>query len=82
MALVPERATMEPFALGPESEEVGQALFSGLGTREVAWPFTPLEADDLSEFLDRWAGWFAQAATGSLARDLNAAPGANYSWRK
>jgi eukaryotic-like serine/threonine-protein kinase len=82
MALVPERATMEPFALDPESEEVGQALFSGLGTREVAWPFTLLEADDLSEFLDRWAGWFAQAATGSLARELNAAPGANYSWRR
>lgn len=80
MALVPEQATIEPFALDPESEEVRQALFSGLGTREVAWPFTPLEADDLSEFLDRWAGWFAQAATGSMARDLNAAPGTG--WRR
>lgn len=82
MALVPERGTMEPFALDPDSEEVKQALFSGLGTREVAWPFTPLEIDDLSAFLDRWAGWFAQAVTGSLSREVNAAPGANHSWRK
>jgi hypothetical protein len=52
-----------------------------MGTRDVAWPFTPLEADDLSEFLDRWASWVAAAVTGKLAREPNAAPGAAHSWR-
>lgn len=82
MVLAPERGILEPYALDPESEEVPHALFGGLSTREVGWPFTPLEVDDLSGFIDRWASWFAQAATGSLTREANAAPGAAHSWRR
>jgi hypothetical protein len=33
---------------------------------QVAWPFTPLVVGDLGEFVDRWAGWFADATDGSL----------------
>jgi eukaryotic-like serine/threonine-protein kinase len=33
---------------------------------QVAWPFTPLVVGDLNEFIDRWAGWFAAAAQGTL----------------
>lgn len=79
--LMPEQGVLEPFALDPGNEEVRQAIFSGMGTRDVAWPFTSLEADDLSEFLDRWASWVAAAVTGKLAREPNAAPGAAHSWR-
>lgn len=81
MALMPEQATQEPFALPPGSPEVQQALFSGMGTREVAWPFTLLELGNLDEFVSRWAGWLAEAANGRLRRQSNAAPGARGSWR-
>jgi hypothetical protein len=33
---------------------------------QVAWPFTRLEADDLDDFISRWGGWLAQAASGAL----------------
>jgi serine/threonine-protein kinase len=33
---------------------------------EIVWPFTPLILDRQDEFVDRWAGWFADAADGQL----------------
>jgi hypothetical protein len=33
---------------------------------QVAWPFTRLAPENLDVFIERWAGWFAQAATGKL----------------
>ena len=33
---------------------------------QLAWPFTRLDPDDMDDFVERWAGWFASAATDRL----------------
>ncbi|MGW6973774.1 serine/threonine protein kinase [Streptomyces sp. NPDC054952] len=58
-------APVAPFALKPDSG-ARQALSPVIGTRQVAWPFTPLSTGDLDGFIDRWTGWLAKAATGQL----------------
>jgi eukaryotic-like serine/threonine-protein kinase len=53
-----------PFSLdpGPVSAE---ALSAGMRFL-VAWPFTVVSIGELDEFIDRWAGWLADAALGRL----------------
>jgi len=34
---------------------------------QVAWPFTRLSLEELGDFIDRWAGWLADAAAGKLS---------------
>ncbi len=63
--LVPRSASIDPFAEFP-GERAAKAVWSGMAEYQVAWPFTPLEVDDMDEFIDRWAGWFAAAAQGRL----------------
>ncbi|MFF5435447.1 serine/threonine-protein kinase [Streptomyces griseofuscus] len=57
-------ASLDPFALDPGQGRA--AIARGIGTRQVAWPFTPLVIGELDEFIDRWARWLADAATGRL----------------
>jgi serine/threonine-protein kinase len=66
MALMGRRGRQDPFALDP-GEEAMRAVGSGMADLQVAWPFTPLVAGDLEEFVDRWASWFADAADGTLS---------------
>lgn len=66
MALIPRRGRQDPFALDP-GEESAKALWAGMAEFQMAWPFTRLGVDDLGEFVDRWPGWFADAAAGKLA---------------
>lgn len=54
-----------PFALPPD-ERAAKALWTGMAEYEVAWPFEPLEFDDLHQFTDRWIRWFAESASGVL----------------
>ena len=63
----PDYSAQDPFALSPGQYST-EALRRGMGTHQVAWPFTPLIAGDLDEFINRWAGWFADAAKGQLCR--------------
>lgn len=65
MPLMEERSLQNPFAL-PPGEEAAQAIEPGMGTRQIARQFTLLDSGDLEEFIDRWAGWFAEAASGRL----------------
>lgn len=55
-----------PFALHP-GEAAAKAVWQGMAEFQVAWPFTPLIVGELDEFIDRWAGWFADAAEGRLS---------------
>jgi serine/threonine-protein kinase len=66
VALIPRRARKNPFALDP-GEESAKALGSGIVEWQVAWPLMPLSVGDLDEFVNRWAGWFADAAQGRLS---------------
>jgi serine/threonine-protein kinase len=64
--LIPRRARQNPFALEP-GEEAAKAVWQGMAEVQLAWPFTPLVIGELDEFIDRWAGWFADAANGRIA---------------
>lgn len=59
------RGRQNPFSLDP-GEQAAKALWTGLAEFQLAWPFTRLEVEDLDEFVDRWGGWFADAAQGRL----------------
>jgi serine/threonine-protein kinase len=56
----------EPGSLQPAV--AAEAVNPGIGTVQVAWPFEELDRADLSEFIDRWIGWFADAAAGDLSK--------------
>ncbi len=68
--LIGQRGRQDPFAL-PPGEEAGEALGPGLAKFQVAWPFTPIEAGNEVDFLERWMAWFAQAAQGQLGYPLS-----------
>jgi serine/threonine-protein kinase len=63
---VPRRGRRNPFAMNP-GEDSAKAVWNGIAEWQVAWPFTPLSVGDLDEFVNRWAGWFADAAQGLLS---------------
>jgi serine/threonine-protein kinase len=54
-----------PFSLHPGSE-AARAVGSGLSDYAVAWPFIPLVAGQLDDFVDRWAGWLADGSSDRL----------------
>ncbi len=55
--------------IGIDNSDAVDAAFRSTPTNfYLAWPFSPLVPGDLSEFIDRWAAWFAQAAQCSLRR--------------
>ena len=65
MPLIPRRGRLDPFALGPGKDGY-VALAPIMGEYQVAWPFTPIDQGDESDFVERWIGWFAEAAQGLL----------------
>jgi eukaryotic-like serine/threonine-protein kinase len=71
----------DPFAMDPSSD-AEQALAPGLHTHQVAWPFSPLIVGDLTDFVDRWASWFGDAADGALHRSSNPERTVDGSWRR
>jgi eukaryotic-like serine/threonine-protein kinase len=60
--------TMDPFVVAPTSNEAREAIGPGIGSFQVAWPFTPVDPGEMDELIGRWADWFAHAATGGLTR--------------
>jgi hypothetical protein len=59
---------IEPYAL---SAYAALPVFSpGIGTAQLGWPVDEIDRSDLSEFLGRWSGWFADAAAGRLSRPM------------
>jgi serine/threonine-protein kinase len=75
--------SIAPFAAHPNSTEAREAIQLGMGVQQVAWPFTWVNPGGMDEFVSRWAGWFALAATGQLAHP-SAKPERRIdgSWRK
>ncbi|WP_328756600.1 serine/threonine-protein kinase [Streptomyces sp. NBC_00271] len=56
-----------PFPLPPGADSAGP-LTGDTQRYEVAWPFTPIDFEKITEFVDRWALWLGSAARGSLSR--------------
>ena len=67
MVTTSSKNNFDPFGLKPGSEAYG-AL--GRLTRRylVARPFTPIDQGAEADFIDRWIGWFGDAAQGILSR--------------
>ena len=65
MPLMNKRGRLDPFVLDP-GRNAYVALAPMMGEYQVAWPFTPIDQGDESEFIERWLGWFAKAAQGLL----------------
>jgi len=59
-----QQPSVHPYALSP-SEKAALALVSNSKVQH-AWPFMPVDAIDLSEFINRWAEWLAAASEGKL----------------
>lgn len=62
--LLPPQPPVHPFAMNP-NEKAALALVT-TSLVQHAWPFTPIDVIDLSEFVDRWATWLADASEGKL----------------
>lgn len=63
--MMTSRSVMEPYH--HSSDAANEALSPVKGVQQAAWPFE-LDRSDLSEFVDRWLGWFGAAAQGSLSK--------------
>ena len=63
---IPQRGRLDPFALGPGGDAF-LALSPIMAEYQVAWPFTPIDQGDERDFIERWIGWFAEAAQGLLS---------------
>ncbi len=67
MALIPNRGSIDPFSMDP-GQSAYEALSPVIGEYQVAWPFAPIDQGDENDFIERWLGWFAEAAQGLLRR--------------
>ena len=65
MPLMPQRTSLDPFALAP-GELAGKALSRTMAESQVAWPFMPFDQGDETQFVERWLDWFGQAAAGQM----------------
>jgi serine/threonine-protein kinase len=65
MPLIPKRGRIDPFALSP-GRDAYVALSPVMADYQVAWPFAAIDQGDESDFIERWLGWFAEAAQGLL----------------
>ena len=57
---------LSPFSLSPLERIAAIAIGPALDTRSLARPFTPIDQGAEGEFIERWIGWFADAAQGQL----------------
>ena len=63
-AVTARQPSVVPYPLTPEG--AGIAFSNVIGTEQLAWPVSIIDRDDPGEFVDRWVGWFAAAAEGTL----------------
>jgi hypothetical protein len=65
--LIPERSTLDPFALTPTDEKAAHAFTPVMDVRQIAWQPLPFDQGDEEQFIERWLDWFAAAADGTLS---------------
>lgn len=64
---IPQRFTLDPFALAPTDEHAAAAFTPVMDVRQIAWQPIPFDQGEENQFIERWLGWFAAAADGSLS---------------
>jgi serine/threonine-protein kinase len=67
MPSIPERFTLDPFALAPTEQHAGAAFSPVMDVRQIAWQPIPFDQGEEWKFIERWMEWFAAAADGSLS---------------
>ena len=73
----------DPFAMPPESSDASFALSPTMHTHQIAWPFMPIDQGDEEGFIERWIGWFVDAAQGQLSSNSRMSePDPHGSWRR
>lgn len=71
-----------PFHLPPHIHQVRAALSPGMGPEYVAVPFTSLAGSGTNDFVEKWLGWFVDAADNTLKPPLELpGTGAERTWR-
>jgi len=65
--LIPERYTLDPFALSPTDEYAAPAFAPVMDVRRVAWQPLSFDQGEEDQFVERWLEWLAAAADGSLS---------------
>jgi serine/threonine-protein kinase len=65
-------------AVGAAAEALGPAM----GAYQLARPFTEVSQENMDDFVERWIGWFADAATGKLNRPDLPESNPTGSWRR
>jgi len=65
--LIPERYTLDPFALSPTDENAAQAFTPVMGVRQIAWQPLPFDQGDEGQLIERWLAWFAAAVDGTIS---------------
>ena len=65
---VPQRFTLDPFALPPSDEYAARAFMPVMDVRQIAWQPLPFDQGDEEQFIERWLTWFAEAADGTISR--------------
>jgi serine/threonine-protein kinase len=63
---IPQRSTMDPFALSPTDKMAAHAFAPGSSDRQVEWEPLPFDQGDEEQFIERWLRWFAQSAQRTL----------------
>jgi serine/threonine-protein kinase len=61
-----ERSTVDPFSLSPSDQDAAGAFSYALTIRQVAWEPVPFDQGNEEQFIQRWLGWFAGVADGTL----------------
>ena len=59
-------SVIKPFAMPPEAEDAALALSTAMHTYYVEYPFIAIDQGDEDSFVERWMGWFGEAAQGQL----------------
>ena len=57
---------LRPFSMFPVERDAVIAISPALHTHSLARPFRPIDQGAEGEFIERWIGWFADAAQGQL----------------
>lgn len=79
--LIPQRFTLDPFALPPTDSDAAGAFTPVMTTRQVAWAPVPIDQGDEGRFIERWLTWFAAAADGTLSHPSSMPEASGGRWR-
>ena len=59
-------SSVDPFALAPTDTGAGALFAPGVAGHQIAWEPLPFDQGNEDQFVERWLGWLAAAADGSL----------------